>query len=406
LSAIELTGHPVLTVMAIAVIASLLAEIRLGTVRIPVVVWLMLFGMAIGPGMLAIANPDLLLQWFGRAGLSALFFSAGMDLDLERVKGRPLELALGGWLLSLMLGVAIALLLHLVPFVNAPMMVALVLTTTAVGTFMPMLRDAGRLETKFGNLVLAAGAMGEFGPVVIVSLVLTRTHSAWWAIGLMVAYVAIAIGAAIVAVKYRPPRVLALFSRTMHSSTQLPICFSVLLLSIFVVLSQTIGLEAVLGAFAAGMIIGLAIRGEPGALFREKMDAIGFGLFIPFFFVVSGMSLDVGALLHNSETIALIPLFLASFVVVRGLPVFLYRKDLAKNERWPFVLYSATALPMVVAISEIGVRMGRMRPSIAAALVGAGLISVLLFPAIAEALLARDSLPKPSLTASKNEAMS
>ena len=216
---------------------------------------------------------------------------------------------------------------------------------------MPMLRAAGRLETKFGNLVLAAGAMGEFGPVVIVSLVLTRTHSAWWAIGLMVAYVAIAIGAAIVAVKYRPPRVLALFSRTMHSSTQLPICFSVLLLSIFVVLSQTIGLEAVLGAFAAGMIIGLAIRGKPGAC-RREMDAIGFGLFIPFFFVVSGMSLDVGALLHNSETIALIPLFLASFVVVRGLPVFLYRKDLAKNERWPFVLYSATALPMVVAISR------------------------------------------------------
>jgi Kef-type K+ transport system membrane component KefB len=279
----EFSGHPALTVMAIAVAASLLSEIRIASIRVPVVVWLMLMGMAIGPNALALAKPDALLQWFGRAGLSALFFSAGMELDLERVRGRPLELAFGGWLLSLFVALVAGLLLHVLPLVHAPIIVVLVMTTTAVGTFMPMLRDSGRLETPFGNLVLAAGAMGEFGPVVVVSLAYTRQYSTWWEIILMLAFAGIAIGAAVIALRYRPPKILALFSRTLHSSTQLPICFSVLLLSVFVVLSEAIGLEAVLGAFSASMIVGLGSRGESGKLFREKMDAIGFGVFVPFF---------------------------------------------------------------------------------------------------------------------------
>jgi Kef-type K+ transport system membrane component KefB len=387
----ELSGHPLLAAMAIAVVASLLAEIRIASVRIPEVVLLMLIGMAVGPNALALVKPDVLFRWFGRAGLSALFFSAGMELDLERVKGRPLELALTGWLLSLFLGIAAGLLLHVLPLVRAPLIVVLALTTTAVGTFMPMLRDSGLLGTPFGNLILAAGAMGEFGPVVVVSLVFTRQYSAWWATILMLAFAMIAIGAAVLALRYRPPKVLALFSRTLNSSTQLPVCFSVLLVAIFVALSEAIGLEAVLGAFSAGMIVGLSSEGESGRLFRAKMDAIGFGVFIPFFFVTSGMHLDVGALVHNPQTMALVPMFLACFLIVRGTPVLLYYKDLTRKERWPFVLYSATALPMVVAISDIGVQTGRMSPSTAAALVGAGIVSVLLFPAIAERSLSSGS---------------
>lgn len=391
----ELSRHPVLMVMTIAVLASLLGEIRIGMIRIPVVVWLMLFGLAIGPQGFALAGPDPLLDWFARAGLSALFFSAGMELDLDRVKGRPLELALGGWLLSLLLGFTISVLLNLLPSIHTSLTIALVFTTTAVGTFMPILRDAGRLETNFGNLVLAGGAMGEFGPVIVVSLALTRQFAAWQATILMLGYVVIAIMAASVAVRYRPPRLLALLSRTLHSSTQLPVCLSVLFLAIFVMLSQTIGLEAVLGAFSAGMIVGLPSRGEVGKLFREKMDAIGFGLFIPFFFVVSGMNMDVQALVNSPETIAFIPMFLVIFLIVRGTPVLFYRGDLASDERLPFALYSATALPMVVAISDIEVRTGRLHSNTAAALIGAGLVSVLLFPAIAEALLSR-SVGTPS----------
>lgn len=386
----DLGAYPVLLVMAVAVAASLLAEIRIGTVWVPVVVWEMVFGILIGPHGLGIARNSDLLDWFGhRAGLAALFFMAGMELDLQKVKGRPLSLAVQGWILSLGIAVAATAVLHWSPDIHTPKIVALVLTTTAMGTFLPVLRDAGHLDSRFGSFVLAAGAMGEFGPVVAVSLAVTRVYGAWQEVALMLGFVALAVMAALIALGLRPPRVLKLLERTMHSSTQLPVVLSLLLVAVFVTLSQAIGLESVLGSFAAGMVVGLATQGEAGKLFREKTEAICFGFLVPFFFVVSGMNLDVGALLRNPKTLLLTPLFLLLFLVVRGAPVALYRNDIARYERWPLVLYSATALPMVVAITDIGVRTGRLQAEIAAALVGAGLLSVLLFPTIASALLSR-----------------
>jgi Kef-type K+ transport system membrane component KefB len=163
----DLNSHPVLIVMAIAVAASLLAEIRI-SVRVPVVVWEMVLGILIGPQVMGLVRAEGLLDWLGGLGLGALFFMAGMDRDLEKVKGRPLSLGLRGWIVSLALGLAAAGLLYGSPLVDAPIMVALALTTTAMGTFMPILRDAGKLDTKFGSFVIAAGATGEFGPVLAV----------------------------------------------------------------------------------------------------------------------------------------------------------------------------------------------------------------------------------------------
>ena len=386
----DLSGHPVLVIMAIAVVSSLLAEIHVG-IRVPVVVWELLFGILIGPHVLALVRSEGLLDWLGGLGLAALFFMTGMDLELQKVKGRPLSLALRGWAVSLTLAFAVAGLLHVLPFVNAPIMAALALTTTSLGTLMPILRDSGKLDSNFGNLVLAAGTLGEFGPIILVSLVLTHKFGAWQEAALMLAFVAVALAAAIVALRTRPPKILALLERTMNSSTPLPVCFSLLLLAVFDVLSERIGLEAVLGAFAAGMVVSLASRDDAGKVFRGKMAAICFGFFVPFFFVVSGMNLDLQALLHSWKTMLLVPMFLGLFLLVRGAPVILYRKDLAKNERLPFALYSATGLSMVVAIAALGVRTGRMPSNVAAAVVGAGLLSVLLFPMIAGALLSRSA---------------
>jgi Kef-type K+ transport system membrane component KefB len=211
----------------------------------------------------------------------------------------------------------------------------------------------------------------------------------------MLGFVALAVVAAVIALSVRPPRVLRLLERSMHSSTQLPVVLSVLLIATFVSLSQAIGLESVLGAFAAGMVVGLASQGGGGKVFRLKVEAICFGFLVPFFFVVSGMHLEVGLLVKDPEKLLLVPVFLLLFFIVRGTPVVLYRHDIAKSERLPFVLFSATALPIVVAITDIGVRTGRLLPEIAAALVGAGLLSVLLFPAVAIALLPRRSLKEP-----------
>ena len=386
----DLNSHPVFVVLAIAVVASLLAEIRFGILRVPVVVWEMLLGILIGPQVLGLVKGGGLLQWLGDTlGLAALFFMAGLDLDLQKVKGRPLSLALRGWVLSLGLALGATVLLHSLPFLRAPMMVALVLTTTAMGTFLPILKDAGHLDTRFGTYVLAAGAVGEFAPVVVVSLVLTHEYGAWQEVALMLAFAAVAFGAALIALGLRPPKVLALLDRSMNSSTQLPIATSMLLLVSFDLLSRRVGLEAVLGSFAAGMVVGLASQGAPDKLFRQKIEALCFGFFVPFFFVVSGINLDLGALVHTTKSMLLVPLFLLLFLVVRGAPVFLYSNEMPKYQRLPFALYSATALPMVVAITNVGVQTGHLRTDLAAALVGAALMSVLLYPALAGALMSK-----------------
>jgi len=391
---LNLNHHPVLLVMAIAVLAPLLAEIPLGF-RVPVVVLEMVLGMIVGPYGLGLVKVDGLLAWLGATlGLAALFFMAGMELDPDRVRGRPLKLGVTGWGISLLLGLGAAGVLHVLPFIHAPVMVALVLTTTAVGTFMPVLRDAGRLDTAFGRFILAAGIVGEFGPIVAVSLLLTSAHGAGTEAALMLGFLAITLAAAFLALKAKPPKVIALLSRSMESSSQLPVRLALFVLALFVILSQEIGVEAVMGAFASGMIVGLASRGEKGALLRQKMNAICFGFLVPFFFVNSGIQFDLGDLLHSTKTIFLVPVFVILFFIVRGTPVFLYRKDMTRSERLPFMLYSATALPMVVAITSIGVRTGRMTADVAAALVGAGLVSVLLFPAVAEALLSKALSPR------------
>jgi Kef-type K+ transport system membrane component KefB len=384
-----MNSHPVLIVLAIAVAAPLLAEIPVG-VRLPVVMLEMVLGIIVGPQVLGLATAEGLLGWLGgKLGLAALFFMAGMELDLERVRGRPLTLAIRGWVLSLVLGLVVAALLYVLPIVHSPMMVGLALSTTALGTLLPILRDAGQLETEFGRLVLAAGAVGEFGPVVVVSLVLTGEDSEWLKIGLMLMFVAIAFGAARIALGARPPIVIKLLTRTMESSSQLPVRISLLLLAVFVVLSENFGFELIPGAFAAGMVVGLASRGEAGNPLRHKVEAVCFGFLVPFFFVTSGIKFDLATLLHSAQAILLLPAFLILLFIVRGVPALLYGHNLAKGQRLPFALYSATALPLLVAISAIVVQTGRMRPEIAAALVGAGMLSVLLFPTFAGILLSR-----------------
>lgn len=384
-----MSSHPVLLVLAIAVAAPLLSEIPIGF-RLPTVVLEMVLGIVVGPDALGLVRAEGLVDWLGGTlGLAALFFMAGMELDLERVKGMPLTLAVQGWVLSLVLGLTAAVLLHFLPHVHAPMMIAIALSTTALGTLLPILRDAGETDTAFGRMVMAAGAVGEFGPVVVMSLVLTQGSSGWFEAVLLVAFAAIACLAALVALGVRPPKVLALLTRTMHASSQLPVRLALFLLAVFVVVSEDFGFEAIPGAFAAGMVVGLATRGEEGKPLRQKIEAVAFGFLVPFFFVTSGVKFDLATLLHSDEALALVPVFLGLMLLVRGAPVVFYRNVLSRYERLPFALYSATALPILIAVAQIGVRTGRLHPAIASALIGAGMLSVLLFPTIAGFLRTR-----------------
>jgi Kef-type K+ transport system membrane component KefB len=392
-----LTGHPVFWILLAAVAAPLLAEVPLGF-RLPVVVLEVLLGIALGPHGLGLVRFEGFIAVMFVFGMGATLFMAGMELEWARIRGRPLTLAVGGWFVSLLLGFAVVGILHVVPFVEAPVMVALALVTTSLGVLLPVFRDSGQLGTRFGSLLLAAGTVGEVGPIVAMSLLLSQRYSTWQEIGFLTFFLGLVVVAACVGMGFRPPRVLALLSRTMHASSQLPVRVSLLLVAALYVLAEELGFESIFGAFAAGMIIGLATRGESGEPLRVKIDAVMFGWFYPFFFVGTGIKFDLPALTRDLTTMILVPTFLVLFLLVRGLPVFLYRKDLAPAERLPFVLASAVAsLSIVVVITEIGVRSQAMNADIAAALVGAALLSVMLFPTIAGVLLSmRPAEPSPS----------
>jgi Kef-type K+ transport system membrane component KefB len=176
----------------------------------------------------------------------------------------------------------------------------------------------------------------------------------------------------------------------MHASTQLPVRLALLLLATLVFVSQRFGFETVFGAFAAGMIVGVAARGPDGEDFRKKLDAVCFGWFAPFFFVGTGVAFDMASLGRDATTMLLVPGFLALFLLTRGLPAWLYRRDLPQRDRLSLAMCSAVAsLGLVVVITNVGLRSGHLSADIAAALIGAALLSLLVYPTAARVLLAR-----------------
>src|SRR5262249_28027660 len=253
------------------------------------------------------------------------------------------------------------------------LIIGLALTTTALGTLLPMLRDAGDLETTFGNMTVAIGTVGEFGPIVAIALLLTGSNP--FSTGaLLVAFVGIAVAASLLAAASPVPRIVAVLRRNLHSSAQLPVRVSVLLVVALVWIASELGLDVLLGAFAAGVVVRLFSEGDDAVVIRGKLEAIGFGFLVPIFFIVSGMTFDLNAPTASTSTIIRLPIFLGLFFVVRGVPAFLlYRRDLPTSDLLPLALFSATALPLVVVITSIGLDTGRMRPENAAALVGAGM---------------------------------
>lgn len=385
----EITKESILVVAVVAALAPLLAD--LGTrLRVPIVVAEIALGIVVGPEVLGLASSDAFIEALAAFGLAFLFFLAGQEIEFERIRGLPVTRGIVGWVLSLGLGLAIATGLWLLDLIDAPILVGLALTTTALGTLMPILRDSGILDQRFGGFVVGAGAAGEFGPVVIVSIILAVEAGEPWRTALLFVFAAVVVGATMLALYARPVRVVRLVQSTMGTSGQLAVRLSVLLVVALVVLASEFGLDVILGAFAAGIIVGIVIRGTDSREFEAKLDAVGFGFLIPVFFISTGMDYDIDALLSSPSALALLPGFALLFLVVRGLPaMLLYRGELPRTERVPLALLSAAALPLVVAITEIGKQTGVMGSDEAASLVGAAMLSVLVYPLVALALRRR-----------------
>jgi len=310
-----------------------------------------------------------------------LFFFAGYEIDYERVKGAPLRLAVLGWALSLVLAFSIGGALALAGIVLSLLFTGAALATTAIGTLIPILHDVGELRTRFGTYLLAAGAAGEFGPILLVTLLFSAKGTLDNAL-ILIAFVLVAVLTAIVAVR-GVGKSWDLFERTLETSSQFPIRLAVVLIFALGALAAALGLDLLVGGFVAGAITRQALRGREVQVFESKLTAVGYGFFIPFFFVVSGLKFNLDALTQEPENLLKGPLFLALFLVVRGIPALvLYRRILDARDRMALAVFSATELPLVVAITTIAVDRGHMRTSTAASLVGAAILSTTIFPLV------------------------
>lgn len=365
----------------------------------PVVVLELVLGIVIGPEVFDLAQNSEFVEFFSNLGLGMLFFFAGYEIDFERIKGRPMGLGALGWLLSVALAYAIGGLLVATGIVLSTLFVGSAMATTAIGTLIPILRDNGELKTRFGTYLLAAGGAGEFGPILLVTLVLSTTNPLHEA-AILVAFVALALVLALVSVRYAWRGWPAL-ERTFEASSQLAVRVTVVLVFGLVLLAGHLGLDILLGGFVAGMIVRLALKGHELQVFESKLTAVGFGFFVPFFFVTSGIEFDLAAL-GSAEAIAKLFLFLGLFLVVRGVPaMLLYRNLLSLRDRAALAFYSATELPLVVAITTIATEQGHMKSSTAAGLVGAAMLSTLIYPFVGMALRqrSRDETPNDAAVA-------
>lgn len=370
-----------LVIVAAAAIAGLFVTILGPKVVIPVVVVELLLGILIGPQVADIADLDPATQFFGNLGLGMLFFFAGYEINFERIRGQPLKLGGLGWLISLVLAYAIAGVLELANVVVSGLYTGSAMATTAIGTLIPILRDAGELRTRFGTYLLAAGAAGEFGPILLVTLVLSTGHPLHEAV-ILVFFVALAVLTGVLAVR-SAWRGWPLIERTFESSSQVAVRLAVVLVFGLVTLASTLGLDLLLGGFVAGMIIRLALRGRELDVFDSKLTAVGYGFLIPFFFVTSGMAFNADELFTDPTALLKVPMFAVLFLVIRSAPaLLLYRRALPLPDRVALGVFCSTELPLVVAITTLALNAGDMRESTAAALVGAAIISTLAYPLI------------------------
>ncbi|MET9319050.1 cation:proton antiporter [Streptomyces sp. NPDC003038] len=379
--------HPgtLVLIMAVAVLAPLLAYGVSRWLPVPLVIFEILLGILVGPDVLGWAGTGEVIDVLSQLGLAMLIFLAGYEIRFDEVKGDTLKRSLWAWLAALALGLGLGTLLAHGGGFSKGVYVGTALTSTALGAILPVLRDAGELKSRFGSVTMAMGSVGEFGPVIAMALLLSGRAPARSA-ALLAAFAVLTAAAVFWALRPKSPWFSNVIAKTLHTSAQFAVRMVVLLLVAMLALAQVLGLDILLGAFAAGLITRLVLQGaapQSSETVLSKVEAMGFGFLVPLFFVVTGVQFDLKALLAGGRVLLLLPVFLLLFLVVRGLPMWLLApRDLGRRDRSALVLFGSTALPLVVAITTLGVRDGAVEPGEAAALVGAGMLSVLVFPLV------------------------
>jgi Kef-type K+ transport system membrane component KefB len=381
-------------------LAAVVAPLLVSTVRrfaIPSVVLEITFGIILGPQVLDLIQPTGLVDGLSTLGLSMLMFLAGYELKLDTIRGRPLTLASISWGMSVALAAIVGVVVHFVTGGHGEIVIPLALTTTALGTLLPVLRDAGVLRTPLGRYAMALGSIGEFGPIVLVALLLTGSDTVQSVLVLSF-FGLFVLGAARLANRPWGERIVGFIGKGLQSSSQLPIRITLLFMLVLAAMANRLGIDVLLGAFAAGVVVRIPAakyddeedESDASSIFGFKLEGIGFGMLVPIFFVVSGTRIDLASLFENPTALLAVPGFLLLMLVVRAIPTFIcYRKALERNQRRALAVMSATGLPLIVVITTIAVDNGYISSADAAAMVAAGMLSVVILPAVSIALLGR-----------------
>jgi Kef-type K+ transport system membrane component KefB len=370
-------------ILAASAVAAFLARLH-HRLLLPTVVVEIVLGILIGPEALGLADSDPYIEFLSNFGLVFLFFFAGLEVVEKRVPRRALGLGTAGWAMSLAIGLAAGTILEKSGVDAEGWILGVALATTALGTLVPILSDAGLLKTPLGTAVLGNGVAGEFWPIVVISVFLTGVYGSVAELLLLVGFGLLVALAGWTALRARPPGVVRVLQETVHTTGQAAVRLSIVILAALVLLARDVGFDFVLGAFAAGLVVGLVLDTPDGEVVRMRLEGIGFGFLIPIYFVTTGLDFDVDSLL-TAKGLSLAALFLALLFVIRGSAALLWRRAFDAR-RLSLALFVATGLPLIVAIVDIGTDRGAIDPDVGASLIGAGMISVLVYPFLATRL--------------------
>jgi Kef-type K+ transport system membrane component KefB len=393
-----------LTNLLIIVAAGLLAPLALGLfprVRLPAMVLEIVAGIVIGPSGFGWVEPDLPVSILALIGLAFLLFLMGLEIDLERLRGRILRLTSIGFAVSFAIAITLGLGLKAGGFAESPLFVAIVLVASSLGAIVPVLKDSGNVGNSFGQLVIAAASIAELGSIILLSLFFS-SQSATSTVGSLLllsgfGLVVLLVGLAIAGVEHSI-RLGRVRQQLQDTTAEIRVRAAFVLLIGFTALAAKVGLQTNLAAFAAGALLSLIDRDEAMTHpeFRAKLEAMGFGVFIPIFFVTSGVRFDVHALFASASTVALVPLFLLAIHVARGLPALVYVPLFGRSRSLIAGVVQSSSLTFIVTATQIGLGMGVVSRASAAGMVAAGLLSVTIFPTLGLVLLRRRHPREPA----------
>ena len=388
---------PLLIVVFLAFIVPI-TLLRFKKLRLPIVVGEIIAGIVVGrSGLGWVANHDPVLDLLSELGFVFLMFLAGMEIDFSAIGGdislkkrngrRPLgPLALGGisFALTLLLSTGVGFGLTHAGLVSNPWMIALILSTTSLGVVVPVLKERGLSNGRYGQSLLMAALIADFTTMLLITVVVAALSHGLTPEILLIGLLFVAFFSTYhfgMLFFNRIPAVRRVMEDLSHATAQIKVRAAFTMMLVFVALAEMLGTEIILGAFLAGAVISLLSTSEDEDTMHQ-LESFGYGFFIPIFFIMVGVDFNLAVLLSSSQALLLLPLLLAAAIVVKLLPALVFRLNFSWRETFGAGTLLSARLSLIIAASAIGLRLGVISEAVNSAIVLVAIITVSLAPLI------------------------